>query len=113
MTVYGLRLRRQAPNRVSDDVALSEIDAPRQPRDRGGGAELYRRRRHGGTWRPRHGRTILTVAAGVLLGLFVAWLRRVPWHSFPALFRLWRQQAKREFWWAAVGAASVAVLVLY
>ena len=52
-------------------------------------------------------------ACGLVLGLVLAWIRRVPWRLIPVLWRHWMQRAAHEFWWTAAAATSIAVLLFY
>ena len=56
---------------------------------------------------------IATAAAGVVIGLLVAWLRGIPWSQLPTRFRIWRGHFATQLAWTAAGCISVAVLLYY
>ena len=55
----------------------------------------------------------LALGAGLVIGLFVAWLRGIPWNQLPQRFQRWRSDFAYQCAWAALGAASIAVLLYY
>lgn len=56
---------------------------------------------------------IVAAAGGMILGLIFGWLRSIPWHRLPVMFRAWRLRFANQCAWAALGIVSVAVLVYY
>jgi hypothetical protein len=56
---------------------------------------------------------LMAGAMGLILGLMIAWMRGVPWRVIPVLMRVSYRRLQREFWWIAMGAGSLAVLVFY
>ncbi len=56
---------------------------------------------------------LVAAAAGLMVGLAVAWLRGIPWHLVPVLIAHWRAGLSAQLTWLAVGCLSLAVLVYY
>ena len=56
---------------------------------------------------------LVAAGIGVIVGLAVAWLRGIPGRALPVLLRAWRIKIAAHCAWAAVGFASVAVLIYY
>lgn len=56
---------------------------------------------------------LVAAAAGLTIGLIVAWLRGIAWHQVPAMMRVWRAGLAHQCAWAGVGCVSLAVLIYY
>ena len=56
---------------------------------------------------------VVAIGIGLVIGLFVGWLRGIPWSQLPARFRAWRSGFAYDCAWAVVGIAAVGILVYY
>ena len=56
---------------------------------------------------------VLAIGIGLVTGLFVAWLRGIAWSQLPQRFRVWSSRFAYDCAWAALGVASVAILLYY
>ena len=51
--------------------------------------------------------------AGVITGILVAWIARIPWSEIPLRMAYWAKVQSRRLWWMTVGIACVGVLMVY
>jgi hypothetical protein len=51
--------------------------------------------------------------AGVITGILVAWIARIPWAEIPLRMAYWAKVQSRRLWWITVGIACVGVLMVY
>jgi hypothetical protein len=52
-------------------------------------------------------------AAGLLMGLTLAWLAGVQWSTLPERAHLWFRLQRKRLGWALVGGFSAAILLLF
>ena len=51
--------------------------------------------------------------AGVITGITIAWIARIPWTELPLRMAYWAKVQSRRLWWMTVGIACVSVLMIY
>ncbi len=51
--------------------------------------------------------------AGVITGVLIAWIARIPWAEIPLRMAYWAKVQSRRLWWMTVGIVCVSVLMVY
>ncbi len=51
--------------------------------------------------------------AGVITGILVAWIARIPWSELPLRMTYWAKVQSRRLWWMTVGVVCISVLMVY
>jgi hypothetical protein len=51
--------------------------------------------------------------AGVITGILIAWIARIPWTELPLRAAYWAKVQGRRIWWMAVGVVCISVIMVY